>query len=153
MTSIVSSIVRSIVSGITGSSGGAVELPPEVAQFIINGPFAADTDWGKGMGWTIAAGVATCAPEGAGTLSQTMEDGLRIGNSYDFSIDIVANPSGGVVRIVVGAQTIYSLATDPGTLSFTFISTTTSDAFGIRLPNGDEELGMVIDNVSLVPTP
>lgn len=41
------------------SANAAVNTPVPGADVIVNGAFAADTDWNKGTNWTIAAGVAT----------------------------------------------------------------------------------------------
>ena len=50
---------------------------------VTNGAFAADTDWTKGDGWSIAAGVANC-------------DGSQTGGSnlYQSNVD---QSNGGVV--------------------------------------------------------
>ncbi|EPX82107.1 TipJ family phage tail tip protein [Salipiger mucosus] len=39
---------------------------------LANGYFDADTDWSKGLGWTIGAGVASGAPPAASELSQAL---------------------------------------------------------------------------------
>lgn len=42
------------------------------AELVTNGAFAADTDWTKGTGWTIAAGVASHAAGTASDIEQTV---------------------------------------------------------------------------------
>ena len=43
-----------VVGPVAGGGGRQIGL-----DLVINGAFAADTDWTKGAGWTIAVGVAT----------------------------------------------------------------------------------------------
>ena len=54
-------------SSIGGSGGGGSSNIG--MELVVNGAFAADTDWTKGAGWTIAAGVAT-STNSASALSQ-----------------------------------------------------------------------------------
>lgn len=42
----------------TVSTNTAINTPTTGADVVVNGAFAADTDWNKGAGWTIAAGTA-----------------------------------------------------------------------------------------------
>ena len=61
----------------------------EGSDLVINGGFAADTDWTKGADWSIALGVATAAP-GAGTVLEpaaalTIEAGATYEVTYTMS--------------------------------------------------------------------
>jgi hypothetical protein len=61
----------------------------EGPDLVVNGTFAADTDWTKGADWSIAAGVATAAP-GAGTVLEpaaalTVEAGATYEITYTMS--------------------------------------------------------------------
>lgn len=53
------------------ASGQAIGTPTPGTDAIVNGGFGADTDWTKGSGWTIAAGVASAAAA-TSDLSQTV---------------------------------------------------------------------------------
>lgn len=55
----------------TIATNKAVNTPTTMADVIVNGAMAADTDWTHGVNWAIAAGVAT-ATAPAGDLSQTV---------------------------------------------------------------------------------
>lgn len=136
--------------GVGCAAGGAVILPPEPTQFIINGPFTTDTVWVKGAGWTISAGVSSNSGT-LGLLTETMAAGLRIGNTYPFSMDIVSNTQSVNIEVRVGAQSIYQGAPVAGTISFSFVSTTSSDQIRFQDEFGDGIAGLSIDNVSLVP--
>jgi len=133
---------------------GGVPLPPEPEQFIINGSGATDTDWTKGAGITISGGVFTWPEGSVSSLSQTMEAAVRAGNSYDVSIAVLDNPSETTVRVTIGAQVVRNAITaSVDTITFTFIASAATDQFQIRMPDGDEALGLVLDDISLVPTP
>lgn len=75
------------------------------ADLITNGSFAADTDWTKGTGWTIAAGVADSDASQAGDsdLTQTPATAIVSGNTYQV-IFTAANRTAGNVTPVVGDQ-------------------------------------------------
>lgn len=58
-------------------------------NLITNGTFDADTDWTKGAGWTIAAGVATATGAISTAIQQTQASGLLIpGRSYALSFTV-----------------------------------------------------------------
>jgi len=68
------------------------------SELVVNGAFAADTDWTKGTGWTIAGGVAVAA---AGTESEiaqvaTLTDAAPYLAAADFTV------TGGLFRFDVG---------------------------------------------------
>ncbi|MCH7909826.1 MAG: hypothetical protein IIB38_09445, partial [Candidatus Hydrogenedentes bacterium] len=58
---------------------GTITLSVESADLVTNGTFSTDTDWTKGAGWTIAAGVAI-----AGNSSTDLEQDITIvvGKTY-----------------------------------------------------------------------
>ncbi len=66
---------------------------------VTNGTFGADTDWTKGAGWTIAAGVATAITSSA-ALSQNAAVTLVAGRSYTVTYD--ATRSAGSITVSVG---------------------------------------------------
>jgi hypothetical protein len=55
------------------------------ADEIVNGGFAADTDWTKGTGWTITGGKAVKAP-GTGSYLEAAVDPLTEGKIYKVSV-------------------------------------------------------------------
>ena len=62
----------------------------DFGNLLTNGGFDTDTDWTKGTGWTIAAGVADCdGTQGGNTdLSQTIGSALKLGVNYLLSADL-----------------------------------------------------------------
>jgi hypothetical protein len=69
---------------------------------VINGGFDADTDWTKGTGWTIAAGVASCdgSQVANSDLQQTVNP-LAIKKTYDVTYTI-SNYSAGTIKARIG---------------------------------------------------
>lgn len=113
---------------------------------VTNGSFAADSDWTKGTGWTISAGVASSDGSQAGNsdLTQTIA-GLESGNSYEVTYT-VSNYSAGNVRLLVGGATGTN-RTANGTYVETVVASST-DVFGFR---ADLDFIGSIDNVSIAP--
>lgn len=71
------------------------------SELVTNGGFDADTDWTKGVGWTIAGGVASHA---AGTGSPIYQSAsITSGQAYEF-IFAVSNRTAGGIGPVVGGQ-------------------------------------------------
>ena len=108
---------------------------------IVNGVFAADTDWTKGTGWTIAAGKASCdASQVADTdLTQTVAP-LTSGLIYLVKFT-VSNYVAGNICAVVGTQ--------EGTDRFangTYIESILSGSASFKM-RGDVNFDGDIDNV------
>lgn len=80
-------------------AAGAVTNAPSVgADVVVNGAFAADTDWTKGSGWSIAAGKAEkVVGAGDSNLTQT-SNALTVGIWYSSTFDIDAI-SGSYVKL------------------------------------------------------
>ena len=95
--------ITAIAWGFTGSwvvsSNTAIVTPNLGSEAIVNGTFAADTDWTKGANWAIAAGVAT-GTLASSDLSQTV-DPLTIGRWY-VTVYTVSGFAAGTVQAVVG---------------------------------------------------
>lgn len=91
-------------SAIALASGRTYTITYTVAltSHVTNGTFAADTDWTKGAGWTIAAGVATAVTSSA-ALSQTCPQTLVAGRTYTVVFD--ATRSAGSVAVSLGGGT------------------------------------------------
>jgi len=82
------------------SGGKLLNFPNLGSNLVVNGTFAADTDWTKGTGWTIAAGVAT-ATAATSLLTATVPP-LTVGVWYR-STFTVSGYVGGSFQLVVGA--------------------------------------------------
>lgn len=78
---------------------GAVTTGTSLA---INGAFATDTDWTKGAGWTIAAGLATKAA-GAATMIEQALAGMTAGMTYEISYTLSGVSAGTVLVRLKGS--------------------------------------------------
>lgn len=88
-----------------------------VTDLVLNGDFAADTNWTKGTGWTIASGVAACSgAQGADSdLKETVFTlpslGTKVKITYTIAtrtagaIAVFAGTAGGISRNEVGTYT------------------------------------------------
>lgn len=108
-----------------------------------NGTFAADTDWTKGTGWAIAAGVAT-ATTASTALSQTVT--LIAGASYSVTFTI-ANAAAGSVAVSLGGGTAGTARSTDDTFTETIVAGSSDSLLAFT---GDGFTGD-IDNVTVVP--
>lgn len=80
------------------------QIPPEWSvpsdNFVTNGTFDADSDWTKGLGWSIAAGVASC--DGTQIGNSDLSQGIPIieGNTYEVTYTVSGYVSGNVTAVV-----------------------------------------------------
>ena len=83
-----------------------VIVEPIAADSAVNGTFAADTDWDKVSGFTIAGGLAVCSTSSDGIALVTATDDITVGDQYVIMYDI-DNYVSGAIRFegggVVGA--------------------------------------------------
>jgi len=90
-----------IVSDFTASSD-TLSLRSTFAELITNGGFAADTDWTKGTGWAIAAGLAT---KTAGTGSDLEQDiSVTEAQTYTVIFTVSGRTAGTIVAKVAGTS-------------------------------------------------
>lgn len=74
---------------------------PNAAELVTNGGFGADTDWTKGTGWTIAAGVASS--DGSQAADADLEQDINALQGVEYEVVFtVSNYSAGNVTAVVG---------------------------------------------------
>lgn len=99
------------------------------AEMVTNGDFSTDTDWIRGIGWTIAAGVAV---KEAGTQSYLVNDTSVtpvIGRSYHYSITVSGYVAGGAYAFIggrLGAQLVAN-----GTYTGTIVAANSSGVSGV----------------------
>jgi len=79
----------------------ATSLAALGTDLVTNGGFAADTDWAKGPGWSIAAGVASSDGSQAGDSDLNQALSLTSGQTYEVEFT-VSNFSAGNVTPVAG---------------------------------------------------
>lgn len=107
----------------TISTNKAIATPVLGSDVIVNGGFGADTDWTKGTGWVIAAGLATATLASA-NLTQTVAP-LTAGKWYQIAYTVSAFAAG-TVQAVVGGK---SLPTHAANATYTEIALATTTAF------------------------
>lgn len=89
-TGTLSDMIAAYGYGLTPSKGGVI--PPE--PIIKNGSFDTDTDWTKGLGWSIAGGVAVGVPDAA--VSDLSQPANLIAGNYQIDFDIVTRTAGAI---------------------------------------------------------
>ena len=76
------------------------------SELVTNGGFDADTDWVKGAGWTISAGVASFTYAGiGGSITQT----VSITSGQTYLVELTAVTGAGVVVSLGGGATFTTL--------------------------------------------
>lgn len=112
-------------------------------EVISNGTFATDTLWERGVGWTIAAGVATS--DGTQVAASDIDQApieLVTGHSYTVTFDVTARTAGSVRPIVGG--TLGTARTAVGTYTETIVA----GATGVIGFQASEDFVGSIDNAS-----
>jgi hypothetical protein len=89
---------------------------------VVNGAFAADTDWTKGAGWTIASGKATATGAISTDLSQTVNP-LVVGNTYRVTFAITR--TAGTITPVCGTASGTARSTN-GTFTEDLVAASTA---------------------------
>jgi hypothetical protein len=151
----------------------------DFTNLVTNGGFDTDTDWTKGTGWTIAAGVASKAAGTASNLSQeTNAVEVKVGLKYLVSFDMTRTAGdldcflgGATVALNQTADQTVSTSVYPQGQSLAFVATSayagtvdnvsiyeadpSDDAPWLRLPYGYSvgRTGMIVrDGVILHPS-
>jgi hypothetical protein len=116
---------------------------------VINGTFDADTDWTKGAGWTIAAGVATSDGLQAVTTQIEQAGLVAEAKTYDVTFTISNYSSAGGdegFRVILGNGGLGTIRTANGTYNEEI--TTIDNNTRVRV-QGRPNTGGNIDNVSI----
>ena len=114
----------------------------KTTNLITNGAFDSDTEWSKGTGWSIAAGVASCDGTQAATSHLTQDPPLVIGKTYRCSFTL-SNYGAGNVLIMVGNSGLGTWRSANGTYHENIICAGTTTI----LIAGDADFVGDIDNV------
>jgi hypothetical protein len=116
---------------------------PSGAEMVTNGGFAADTDWTKGTGWTIAAGVASS--DGSQSANSDLSQAITALQGVEYEVVYtVSGYSAGNVRAVVGSTAGTNRAAN-GTYTETIVAGVSGE-IAIR---ADLDFVGNIDNVSV----
>ena len=116
------------------------------AELVTNGTFAADTDWTKNTGWTIAAGVASCDGSQVGDSDLEQDIAFASGNTYTVTYT-VSNYSAGNIYTRVGTGNGTSRSANG-----TYVETITAGAGGKLEFRADVNFIGDIDTVTAVST-
>jgi hypothetical protein len=126
------------------NQGGYSEQQFWFENLVTNGTFAADTDWTKGTGWTIAAGVASKSTGTASSLTQSC--GIVALKPYFLSFTVSNYSAGGVQGLVGGsAGTTYKTAN----ATYAELVTSTPGSNDTVILYGNATFVGDIDNVSV----
>jgi len=85
-------------------------------ELVTNGAFAADTDWTKGTGWTIAGGVASCDGSQTASSSLYQDMGIVAGRKYKV-VFTISSHTAGQVRVNLGGSAAGTWRNSDGTYS------------------------------------
>jgi len=111
-------------------------------DLVINGDFATDTDWNKGDGWSIAAGVASC--DGTQTGLSTLVQSFVLTDGDYYIVKLTVSRSAGEWTIRLGSNYITSYSDQSGTL--TIIGKSTAVNLGIY---ANVDFIGTVDNISV----
>jgi hypothetical protein len=114
------------------------------ADTVVNGTFAADSDWTKGTGWSIGSGVATKIVGTASLLSQSAT--LIVGRSYLITYTITRT-AGTLTGQLTGGTTVSGTARDAAG-TYTDMLTAVSGNNAIAF-SADAVFVGTVDNVTL----
>jgi hypothetical protein len=95
-------------------------------DLAVNGTFAADTDWTKGGGWTIAGGVAVATATG-NTITPSAATFITAGHFYSVTYDVVV--TSGSVRVQLGGNNGYTHGVSGTYCDVLYATDTTKPAF------------------------
>ena len=126
-----------------GTAAFEIRYGDRISDPVVNGTMGADTDWTKGTGWTIAAGVATKTAGVASALSQALAT-LNPGQSYTVVFDLTRTAGSLTASVGGTAGTARS-----SNATFTEIIVAGSD--GLLAFTGDATFAGTVDNVTAVP--
>lgn len=92
------------ISVSAGTSAMIVDGDGTRVALVVNGSFEADSDWSKGSGWTIAAGVAQHASGIAGALAQDIT--VAAGEMVRIAFSVSGRSLGSVTPSLTGGTTV-----------------------------------------------
>lgn len=125
----------------TISTNKAINTPTLGADVVVNGAFAADTNWNKGAGWTIAAGTAVATAASSDITAAAAP--LAVNTWYQTAFT-QGGFGGGTVNVKLGTTAFPTHATN-ATFTETGLALTTALAItGVGLTD-------TIDNFSCLP--
>lgn len=145
---------QSVASLTTAAAGASdvdlflnLRIDDDAAHFpdsVVNGAFAADTDWTKGTGWTIAGGVADS--DGTQVADSDLSQDISAEEGVSYVVTYTVTRTAGTIRPVLGG----TLGTSRNSAN-TFTETLAAGADGILLFRADADFVGTLNDVSAVP--
>jgi hypothetical protein len=142
--------------GISGAAGGTdaditlnFRIDDDALHFpdlAVNGTFGADTNWTKGTGWTIAAGVADCDGSQTDVSDLTAATNPLVFNGTSYSVTYTVTRTAGTITPVLGS----TLGT-PRSSANTFTETIIAGVGGVLLFRADADFVGTLDDVIFTP--
>jgi len=118
-------------------------------ELVTNGDFATDSDWTKGIGWSISSGTANANSASSSYFYQNINE-LGVGKTYKVTYTITSYTSGSVVTGIgdlLGNRGVIRNAIGTYTDTITFVNNTANSYFGFFATSS---FTGSIDNVSVV---
>lgn len=113
-------------------------------ELATNGNFDTDTDWSKGVGWTIGAGVASC--DGTQTVSTNLSQNMSLLSDKAYRVVVtISGYSAGTVRVGIGSSNLQAAISANGI--YEFIDIRGND--GTLYIQGDANFVGSVDNISV----
>jgi len=137
-----------LMMDVSGTGGLTMEAYLDGAtELVTNGTFDTDSDWTKGLGWTISGGIASSDGVNAGTLQQTIS--FTAGQWYRCEITISGFSAGALYWRLGNATNIGPMAAN-GTIVQILQASATGTYFGLF---SDPSFDGDIDNISVKALP
>jgi len=114
----------------------------DAVQAVVNGTFGADSDWTKGTGWSIGAGVATCS--GAQIAVSELSQAYTASDGESVKMTFTVTRTAGAVTPFLGASD-HDPIDAAGTYTIVITETSGDALIGFR---ADADFAGTIDNVT-----
>lgn len=151
LTAVYQDINARTLAGSGDSAAVALDASQEMAEsdeLLVNGGFDTDTDWDKGTGWTIAAGVASSSGTNISALGQTSAFPVGL---YNYRVSCTSFTSGVLTpRLSGGGVSNGENISSTGDFSNSIYAGASRSVFGL-LSAGGGFVGSV-DDASLTQT-
>lgn len=113
------------------------------ADVVVNGTFATDTNWIKGLGWAISGGTANHTAAGAGNLVASVNP--LVAGTYYKLVFTVSNYSAGALTPNLGTGALAPVSAN-GTYTYYGVAATTALVF-----SADATCALSLDDVTCEP--
>ena len=132
------------LTGATGefTADADITVTGDAVPAVVNGTFGADTDWTKGTGWTIGAGVATC--DGTQITTSELRQAYTATDGESVKMTFTVTRTAGSLTPFLGASD-HTAISAAGTYTIVITETSGDALIGFR---ADADFVGTIDNVT-----